>query len=137
MTLTHQSKESVAFTYTDTTALIHCTAYFFFPPNDIFSVFFFCASLNKRHTFTLASGLMVCVCMHECVCVCFVHTSLVELVFICASVSVSVCSRCTCLTMFCACVWFLLCVCVCVKATYRGEQPAVMSHGCRSRAAAD
>lgn len=34
------------------TAQLH----FFFPPNDIFSVFFFCASLNKRHTFTLAIG---------------------------------------------------------------------------------
>lgn len=39
----------------------HCArssskAYFFFPPNDIFSVFFFCASLNKRHTFMLESG---------------------------------------------------------------------------------
>lgn len=45
--------------------------YFFFPPNDIFSVFFFCASLNKRHTFTLAIGfdetarLCVCVCVFE------------------------------------------------------------------------
>lgn len=37
-------------------ALTLCRAYFFFPPNDIFSVFFFCASLNKRHTFMLASG---------------------------------------------------------------------------------
>lgn len=39
----------------------HCArssskAYFFFPPNDIFSVFFFCASLNKRHIFMLESG---------------------------------------------------------------------------------
>lgn len=48
-----------------------CRAYFFFPPNDIFSVFFFCASLNKRHTFMLANGLVracvcMCVCMHLC-----------------------------------------------------------------------
>lgn len=49
----HESttNKSVAFTYTDTTALTHCRAYFFFPPNVIFSVFFFCASLNKRHLY--------------------------------------------------------------------------------------
>lgn len=46
--LTHPKDTPVALTYTDNTALTHCTAYFFFPPNDIFSVFFFCASLNKN-----------------------------------------------------------------------------------------
>ena len=49
----HEStaNKSVAFTYTDTTAFTQCRAYFFFPPNVIFSVFFFCASLNKRHLY--------------------------------------------------------------------------------------
>lgn len=68
----HQSttKESVTFTYTDTTALNLCRAYFFFPPNDIFSVFFFCASLNKRHTFMLASCLTCTLMPLFCPCVC-------------------------------------------------------------------
>lgn len=69
--LTHSKDVSEAFTYTDNTALTHCTAYFFFPPNDIFSVFFFCASLNKKYTFMLARGLAGpyngCVCVSVCV----------------------------------------------------------------------
>lgn len=61
---THPKDTPAALTYTDNTALTHCTAYFFFPPNDIFSVFFFCASLNKKYTFMLANGLMrVCECV--------------------------------------------------------------------------